>query len=250
MTADPEGSEERPDDVTAQTSTPLLPILRDRIAACRACPRLVEHRERMAREKRPRFAAWDYWGLPVPGFGDPAARLCIVGLAPASHGGNRTGRVFTGDPSATFLMAALHRAGFANQPTSEHRGDGLRLHHAYILAALRCAPPGDRPTAGELARCRPFMEEELGLLPGMRAVLALGRVAFDACVRTIGARQGEPRPRLAFRHGARHGLGDSLPTLFTSYHPSQQKTNTGKLTQQMLADVLSRAKKLADASSG
>jgi uracil-DNA glycosylase family 4 len=189
----------------------------------------------MAQEKRPRFAEWDYWGLPVPGFGDPAACLCIVGLAPASHGGNRTGRVFTGDPSATFLMAALHQAGFASQPSSEHRDDGLRLHDAYILAALRCVPPNDRPTAGEMAQCRPFMEEEMGLLPDVRAVLALGRIGFDACLRTVGGLVGK-RPQ--FRHGARHDLGDGLPTLFASYHPSPRNTNTGRLTAEAFAEVL------------
>lgn len=236
MTADTVGPEERAH--RASPSAGHLAALRERIVACRQCPRLVEHRERVAREKRRRFADWDYWGLPVPGFGDPAARLCIVGLAPASHGGNRTGRVFTGDPSAVFLMAALHRAGFASQPTSERRDDGLRLHDAYILAALRCAPPNDRPTAAELERCRPFLEEELGLLAGVRAVLALGRVAFDGYARAIGSAEGSARSRLAFRHGARYDLGDGLPTLFASYHPSPRNTNTRRLTAEAFTGVL------------
>jgi len=219
-----------------------LAALSDRITVCRRCPRLVEHRELEARLKRPRFAAWEYWGRPVPGFGDPRGRLCIVGLAPASHGGNRTGRVFTGDPSSSFLMPALHRAGFASQPTSERRDDGLRLRDAYIIAALRCAPPGDRPTAEEMERCRPFLVEELGLLPNVRAVLALGRVAFDAYLRAVASIGGSPRreakPRPVFRHGAAYPMGEGQPTLFASYHPSPRNTNTGRLTTGAFAGVL------------
>ena len=193
--------------------TGALGSLQGEIAGCRACPRLVEHRERKAlRERRRSFAEWEYWGAGVPGHGDPRARLLIVGLAPAAHGANRTGRMFTGDPTAAFLARALHRAGFANQPTSLHRGDGLTLTGAYETAAARCAPPGDRPTREELAACRRFLRAELRLLTEVRAVLALGRVAFDQLLRALSENAGR-RVRAAFAHGAVHRLGEGLPVV-------------------------------------
>ncbi len=215
-----------------------LGALQREVVACRACPRLVEYRERKAlRERRRSFEDWDYWGAPVPGHGDPNARLLIVGLAPASHGANRTGRMFTGDPTADFLMRALHKAGFANQPTSQHRGDGLMLTDAYETAAARCAPPNDRPTPAELTNCRRFLAAELAMLGNVRAVLALGRVAFDHFLRALSEITGE-RLRGKFGHGAVEDLGPGLPTLFASYHPSPRNTNTGRLTEADLDAVL------------
>ena len=211
--------------------------LQQRIVTCRACPRLVQHRERVAGEKRPRYAQWDYWGAPVPSHGDPQGRLLLVGLAPAAHGANRTGRMFTGDATAHFLAAALFRAGFATSPTSEHRDDGLRLVDAYELAVVRCAPPNDRPTPAEQRTCRAFLLEEMQLLPHTRAVLTFGRVAFDNYLRALRERTGE-RLRFSFQHGAQYQLGPSLPTLFACYHPSPRNTNTGRLTRHGLDAVL------------
>ena len=215
-----------------------LAALAARVVACRACPRLVEWRERVAREKRAAYAGEEYWGRPLPGFGDPDARVYVLGLAPAAHGGNRTGRIFTGDRSADWLFAALHRADFANQPTSTHRGDGLRLEGAFIGAAVRCAPPANRPLREERRRCLPYTAEELALLPGVRAIVCLGRYAWDAAADLAGER---PRPR--FAHGAEHRLGDGR-TLVGSFHPSQQNTFTGKLTEPMLDAVFARAREL------
>ena len=215
-----------------------LAALAARVVACRACPRLVEWRERVAREKRAAYAGEEYWGRPLPGFGDPDARVYVLGLAPAAHGGNRTGRIFTGDRSADWLFAALHRADFANQPTSTHRGDGLRLEGAFIGAAVRCAPPANRPLREERRRCLPYTAEELALLPGVRAIVCLGRYAWDAAADLAGER---PRPR--FTHGAEHRLGDGR-TLVGSFHPSQQNTFTGKLTEPMLDAVFARAREL------
>ena len=212
--------------------------LQRRIVACRKCPRLVDHRERKATtERRASFRDWDYWGAAVPSHGDPAARLLLVGLAPASHGANRTGRMFTGDPTADFLAAALHRAGFASQPTSMHRDDGLVLHDAFELAVVRCAPPNDRSTPEEQRTCRPYLHQELDLLPNVRAALAFGRVAFDNFLRAMRERTGE-RLRYEFAHGARYDLGLGLPTLFATYHPSPRNTNTGRLTAGQLDSVL------------
>jgi uracil-DNA glycosylase len=193
----------------------------------------------VAAEKRRMYRDEEYWGRPVPGFGDPNARLLIVGLAPGAHGANRTGRMFTGDRSGTFLYRALHQAGFASQPHSLHRGDGLRLRDCYITAVLRCAPPGNRPLPAELCQCRPYLSEELRLLNGVRAVLALGRIAFDAYLRTIPPNPALPRlSSYRFAHGADYALPGGLPRLFASYHPSQQNTQTGRLTAAMLDRVL------------
>ena len=198
----------------------------------------------MAREKVARFRDWTYWGRPVPGFGDPAARLLIVGLAPAAHGGNRTGRIFTGDESGNWLYAALHRAGFANQPTSTRRDDGLRLEDAFVSAVARCAPPGNRLTPGEVEHCRPYLLRELEALERLRVVVVLGGVAHAGFLAVERAR-GEtvPRPAPRFAHLAEHPLPSGL-TLLCSYHPSQQNTFTGKLTRAMLDAVFARARRL------
>ena len=209
---------------------------------CHRCPRLVEWRERVAREKRAAFAAEEYWGRPLPGFGDPRAAVYVLGLAPAAHGGNRTGRVFTGDRSADFLYASLHRAGFANQPTSTHRGDGLRLTGAFVAAAVRCAPPANRPLPSERDNCLPYAAEELRLMPSVRVIVCLGAIAWDAAGRLLGLR---PRPR--FGHGAEHAA-PGRPTLLGSFHPSQQNTFTGRLTAAMMDEVLARARVLSEVS--
>ncbi len=215
------------------------------MVACRACPRLVAWREEVARRKRAAFRDQEYWGRPVPGFGDPRARLLIVGLAPAAHGGNRTGRIFTGDRSGDFLFAALWRAGLASQPTSVARGDGLALRECFVTAAVRCCPPANRPLPGELARCAPFLEREIEALPGLRAALALGAVAFEATVAATArlAAAPPPRPRPRFAHGA-VWRGPLFPVV-ASYHPSQQNTQTGKLTPAMFDEAIERARALA-----
>jgi uracil-DNA glycosylase family 4 len=212
--------------------------LNEEIIRCRKCPRLVKYRERVAREKRLSFRDYEYWGKPVPGFGDPQAKLLILGLAPAAHGGNRTGRVFTGDRSGEFLFDALHRTGFASQPTSTNRGDGLVLKNTYIVAGIRCAPPANKPLPSELANCRPYFERELEILRP-RAVLALGSIAMRVYLGLLKER-GEIKSLAAFRfgHGVTYELPGELPRLFASYHPSQQNTFTGKLTRAMLAKVL------------
>ena len=215
-----------------------LHALEARVVRCRACPRLVEWRERVAREKRAAFRDQDYWGRPLPGFGDPAARVYVLGLAPAAHGGNRTGRVFTGDRSADWLYASMHRTGFASQPTSEHPGDGLRLDGAFVAAAVRCAPPGNRPLPQERDNCLPYAAEELELLQP-RVIVCLGSFAWDAACRLLALR---PKPR--FGHGAEFQPKDA-PLLLGSYHPSQQNTFTGKLTEPMLDAVFGRARAAA-----
>ena len=217
-----------------------LAALTAEIVACRACPRLVEWRERVAVEKVARFRDETYWGRPVPGFGDPDARILIVGLAPAAHGGNRTGRVFTGDASGDFLFAALHRAGLANQAVGRRAGDGLELNGAYIAAAVRCAPPANKPTPLERARCQPFLVRELALLGDVRVILALGGIAWESAFRVIAALTGDDaRPRPAFGHGAVARAGGYAAV--GSYHPSQQNTFTGRLTASMLDAVIARA---------
>jgi len=231
----------------SSASSEALARLERRLTRCRLCPRLVAHRERIAREKVARFRDRTYWGRPVPGFGDPRARLLVVGLAPAAHGGNRTGRVFTGDESGAWLYAALHRAGFANQPTSVHRDDGLALRDAFVTAVVRCAPPQNRPTPRETATCRRYLLGELSLLPRIRVIVVLGKVAHDGFLAAERA-QGHtlPRPAPAFAHGAEHALPSGL-VLLCSYHPSQQNTFTGKLTRPMLDTVFTRARMLLQA---
>ncbi|MGB7285144.1 MAG: uracil-DNA glycosylase [Candidatus Acidiferrum sp.] len=218
----------------------LLSILNEEIVACHKCPRLVEYLEKVAREKRRAFREWTYWGKPVPGFGDPRAKLLILGLAPAAHGGNRTGRVFSGDRSGDFLFAALYKAGFANQPTSVRRDDALRLKNAYIAATIRCAPPANKPLPSEIANCRGYLVRELEILRP-RAVLALGKIAWDAYLEILKQR-GLIASRAAFRfaHGAEEELPGDRAHLFGAYHPSQQNTQTGRVTLAMYAQVLRR----------
>ena len=221
-----------------------LAAIRDDVVVCRRCPRLVAWRERVAREKAPRFADQTYWGRPVPGFGDPAARVLVLGLAPAAHGGNRTGRIFTGDRSGDFLFASLHRTGFASRPTSVSVDDGLELEAMYVAAVNRCAPPGNRPTPTERDHCLPFLERELAALDGLRVIVPLGSFAWDGAIRAIVALGHEaPRPKPRFGHGAEATVG---PYRFVgSYHPSQQNTFTGTLTPDMLDAVFDRARELA-----
>lgn len=221
-----------------------LAALTAEIVACRACPRLVAWRERVALEKVARHAGETYWGRPLPGFGDPAARLLIVGLAPAAHGGNRTGRVFTGDRSGDVLWAALHATGFADRPTSRRADDGLRLHDAYVAAAVRCAPPANKPAIDERDRCLPFLARELTLLADVQVVLALGAYAWDAALRVLAAAGHGARPRPRFGHAAEARVGPYA--LIGSYHPSQQNTFTGRLTPAMLEAVVTRARALTE----
>jgi uracil-DNA glycosylase family 4 len=223
-----------------------LEDLEHEIVGCRLCPRLVAWREETARTKRASFASETYWGRPLPGFGDPAATVLVLGLAPAAHGGNRTGRVFTGDRSGDWLFAALHRQGFANQATSRHRDDGLRLTGCWIAAAVRCAPPANRPTPTERDTCLPYAVRELELLTGVRVVVCLGGFAWDAALRILSAKGlavGSPRPR--FGHGAEVSIDRFV--LLGCYHPSQQNTFTGRLTEDMTDDVLGRARQLGRA---
>jgi uracil-DNA glycosylase family 4 len=214
-----------------------LQILHDEIANCRTCDRLVAWREAVAVEKRASFRDDEYWGRPVPGFGDAFARLYVVGLAPAAHGANRTGRMFTGDRSGDWLYRALHKAGFANQPTSTHQDDGLQLYRAWVGAAVRCAPPDNKPTPDERRACEPFLTREMSLLSDIRVVVCLGSIAYEAMCRQL-----EIRPRPKFAHGLEivHGA----LTILCSYHPSQQNTFTGKLTEPMFDSIFSRAREL------
>jgi len=221
-----------------------LRALHREIVDCRACPRLVAWREEVARLKVKRFRDWTYWARPLPGFGDPHARLLIVGLAPAAHGGNRTGRMFTGDRSGDFLYAALHRAGFANQPTSVRRDDGLALRGAFITAPCRCAPPGNKPLPDELARCSVWLDREIALLQDVSVVLALGSIGWAAALSHFSRRGlAIPRPRPQLGHAAEAKIPGG-PVLLGCYHVSQQNTNTGKLTAKMIDAVLARAKVL------
>jgi uracil-DNA glycosylase family 4 len=214
--------------------------LESRVVECRRCPRLVDWRERVAREKRASFREETYWGRPIPGFGDPAAGVYILGLAPAAHGGNRTGRVFTGDRSGDWLFASLYRTGFANQPTSVRIGDGLELTGAFVAPAVRCAPPENKPLPSERDNCLPYAVEELALMPSARVVVALGGIAWDAAIRITGPLRPKPR----FGHGAEAELADGR-TLLGCYHPSQQNTFTGRLTEPMTDSVFARARELA-----
>jgi uracil-DNA glycosylase family 4 len=221
-----------------------LAAIRRDIVICRACPRLVEWRERVAREKVLRFADQVYWGKPVPGFGDPDAYVAVVGLAPAAHGGNRTGRIFTGDRSGDFLYAALHRAGLASRPQSVSWDDGLRLHGVYLASVNRCAPPGNRPTPEERDTCLPYLVREIRALDRVHTVVALGAFAWDGVLRVFATLGHGRRPRPAFGHGAEIVIGPY--TLLGCFHPSQQNTFTGKLTPGMLDAVLARAKAVAN----
>jgi uracil-DNA glycosylase family 4 len=221
-----------------------LAALRAEVVACRRCPRLVDWRERVAAERRAAFAREQYWGRPVPGFGDPAARILVLGLAPAAHGGNRTGRVFTGDRSGDWLFAALWRCGLANQPQSVARDDGLELHRVHVTAAVRCAPPANKPLPAERDACAPYLERELALLTELRVVVCLGAFAWSAALRARAA-LGEPVPRPIPRFGHGAELLAARWPLLGSYHPSQQNTFTGRLTEPMLDAVLRRARELA-----
>lgn len=233
----------------AKTSKALLVELQSEIVACEKCPRLVEWRRAVAHEKVRRFQAETYWGQPVPSFGDCSARVLIIGLAPAAHGANRTGRMFTGDRSGDWLYRALYRAGFANQATATDRTDGLTLTDCWISAVAHCAPPDNKPTTDEVKNCRPFLHQELRLLPKLRVVVALGRIAFDAAHNALKVAKGiELARKPAFGHGCEHRVAADL-TLIGSYHPSQQNTFTGRLTEPMLDAVFSRAKDLADSGS-
>jgi len=217
-----------------------LELISDEVVRCRACPRLVAWREQVAREKVARFADEEYWGRPVPGFGDPRATVLIVGLAPAAHGGNRTGRIFTGDRSGDFLFASMYRCGLANQPTSVARDDGLRLTGAYVAAVNRCAPPGNKPTPEERDTCLPYLEREIAALTELRSIVALGAFAWDGILRALAALgHATPRPKPRFRHGAEATVGPYR--LVGCFHPSQQNTFTGKLTPEMLDEVLRAA---------
>ncbi|HEY8465796.1 MAG TPA: uracil-DNA glycosylase [Solirubrobacterales bacterium] len=220
-----------------------LAELSERVCACRACPRLVEWRESVAADPPRRYRGERYWARPVPGFGDPEARIAIVGLAPAAHGANRTGRMFTGDRSGDWLYAALHRAGLATQPTSRHRGDGLELRGAYVTAVVRCAPPANKPAPDERDRCLPYLARELALLERARVIVCLGQFAWDGALRALRELGHVARPKPRFAHGAEAAVGDYA--LVGSYHPSQQNTFTGKLTEPMFDAVFSRARELA-----
>ncbi|HET6361405.1 MAG TPA: uracil-DNA glycosylase [Gemmatimonadota bacterium] len=244
--------------------TPELRALEREVVRCRRCPRLVAWRELVAREKRRAFADEEYWGRPVPGWGDPEARLLILGLAPAAHGGNRTGRAFTGDESGRWLYRALWRSGFANQPECERKGDGLELRDCFITASVRCAPPANRPTTAERDNCRSWLEAELDLLPRIAVVVALGGFAFDHALRVWRGRgHPAPKPKPAFGHGREVQLGlpgdgaaqaggsvhSREPVLLASYHPSQQNTFTGVLTEEMLDAIFGRARQILDDGS-
>jgi uracil-DNA glycosylase family 4 len=223
-----------------------LTVLNAEVVSCRLCPRLVEYREMIAREKRRAYLDWEYWGKPVPGFGDSNARILVLGLAPGAHGSNRTGRPFTGDASGNFMYPILYEAGFANQPTATRRDDGLALHDLYITAAARCAPPDNKPLPQELANCAPYLERELDGLKKMKVVVALGKIAFDAYLNFLKRRGLLPsRKDYVFKHGAKYLMPDGR-TLLASYHPSNQNTQTGKLTRAMFLAIFKEAARLAD----
>jgi uracil-DNA glycosylase family 4 len=212
--------------------------VRNEVVDCRRCPRLVEYREEVARKKRKEFLNWEYWGRPIPGFGDPNASLLIVGLAPAAHGGNRTGRVFTGDRSGEFLYKALYKTGLANQPTSRSRDDGLMLKGAYVTAAVKCAPPDNKPTIDETSNCANYLASEIESLKDLRKILCLGGFAFNAVMKTIRIKYNLPRSSASFGHGRVLKLGKGIPDIICSYHPSPRNTQTGKLTEKMFLCVL------------
>lgn len=222
-----------------------LDLLNAEVVACTHCPRLVTYREKIAREKRRAYMDWEYWGKPVPGFGDPNARVLILGLAPGAHGSNRTGRPFTGDASGYFMYPVLHRTGFANQPNGTHRGDGLELKDAYITAAVRCAPPDNKPAPEEIANCAPYLDREIDALKNVHVVVALGRIGFDAYLNYL-KRRGLLKGKAAylFGHGGKYEMPDGK-ILLASYHPSNQNTQTGKLTERMFMDIFRIAARLA-----
>jgi uracil-DNA glycosylase len=223
-----------------------LRVLNEEIVACCKCSRLVKYREKVAREKRRAYREWEYWGKPIPGFGDAQAQLLILGLAPAAHGGNRTGRMFTGDRSGDFLYAALHKSGFANQPTSEHLNDGLQLYGTYITATCRCAPPDNKPLPREIANCRGYIERELEILKP-KAILALGKIAWDGYLEILKQRGViSSRALYKFAHGAEADVAAGTPRLFGVYHPSQQNTQTGRVTPGMYAKVLRRVRQFLE----
>lgn len=223
-----------------------LRVLAEEIVACRKCARLVKYRENVAREKRRAYRDWEYWGKPVAGFGDSNAHLLILGLAPAAHGANRTGRMFTGDRSGDFLYAALHKAGFANQPASLHRDDGLFLENAYIAATCRCAPPDNKPLPSEVSNCRGYLERELEILRP-KAILALGKIAWDGYLEILKQRGAiSSRALYPFAHGAEAEVAPGTPRLFGVYHPSQQNTQTGRVTPAMYAKVLARIRRFLE----
>ena len=232
---------------------PSLALIHRAVVGCEDCARLRAYCARVAAEKKAAYRDQTYWGRPVPGFGDPQARLALVGLAPAAHGANRTGRMFTGDGtggSGDFLMGSLHATGFSNQPTSGHPGDGLALRDAYVVAAVRCAPPDNRPTPEEIARCRRHLTAALSALPTLRVVVALGKIGHDAYLAALAETYGiRPRPRPAFGHGSEARFGPGVPILLGCYHPSRQNTNTGKLTAPMMRQVFQRARDLIGAST-
>ena len=229
------------------SSSGQLAVLQQEVIGCRRCPRLVEYIAEIGRVKRRAYRDWDYWAKPVPSFGDPQARVLIVGLAPGAHGSNRTGRPFTGDASGAILYRVLYRAGFSSQPDSTSRDDGLRLTDIRITAAARCAPPANKPTTEELRNCRPFLERELDLLTRLKVVVALGKIAFDVYLSILRDRGViKSRAPFVFGHDVVHRVAEGSPVLLSSYHPSQQNTSTGKLNEKMLLDVFRRAKKLAE----
>ena len=232
-------------DPEAMAATAGLEAITEEIISCRKCTRLVGHREAIGEKKRASYVNWDYWAKPVPSFGDPNAALMVLGLAPAAHGGNRTGRVFTGDASATFLIKAMHEAGLANQPVSDHRDDGLVYTGVYVCAAVRCVPPQDRPTPEEQRTCLPYLAREMRLLPNLRVVLALGLIAFQAALRAMSEVAGS-RLRAKFQHGEVYGLGPGLPLLVACYHPSPRNTNTGRLSMEQLVETLMMAKRTGE----
>lgn len=235
-----------------------LTVLNREVVACTRCPRLVEYRERVAREKRRAYRDWDYWGKPVPGFGDPEARVLIMGLAPGAHGSNRTGRPFTGDASGNFMYPVLYETGFASQPNATDRDDGLKLTDLYITAAVRCAPPDNKPLPDELANCAPFLDREIAGLKRVKVVVALGKIGFDAYLNYVKRQESQPSAKNAegwgtqftkkayvFKHGAHYRMPDGK-VLLASYHPSNQNTQTGKLTRKMFVEIFKQAAKFAD----
>jgi uracil-DNA glycosylase family 4 len=232
--------------LTTDDSVSWLTILNREVIACTKCPRLVAYREQVARDKRRAYRGWEYWGKPVPGFGDPNARVMVLGLAPGAHGSNRTGRPFTGDASGNFMYPVLYETGFANQPTATDRNDGLELHDLYITAAVRCAPPDNKPLPEELANCAPYLDREIEGLQQLKVVVALGKIGFDAYLNYLKRRSLiKVRALYEFSHGSQYRLPDGK-VLLASYHPSNQNTQTGKLTRKMFVEIFKKARQLAD----